>query len=150
MKPRFSMTPFTAGERPGLQGLDKCHRGCIECEQRNTRNIISSVNVDRTMKPLMQNEKRWDYIIWYEGSTPILPCIEVHPSNTGHVDDVISKKAWLESLIRGYDLPARRYFWVPTSGVAPSAQSLQSRKLAEACIIRSRIVRIDQIDGDKE
>jgi hypothetical protein len=104
---------------------------------------MASVNVDTTMSGSHPNDPRWDYVIWYRGKEPYLPCVEVHPADSSHVDEVIAKKNWLEGLVRGATSPRRRYYWVPTASVSLYKSSVGWRKLAESGITMRRIVFLD-------
>lgn len=145
MSPRFEGLPFASGERVGLRALAGEHRPKVKCrDSQKTRNILASVDVDASMRESQPDAPRWDYVIWYDGIAPYLPCIEVHPANSGHVEDVIRKRDWLESILAGRGLPDRRYFWVPTADMALPKSGLSFRKISESGIRIKRIVFLDE------
>jgi hypothetical protein len=142
----FAAFPFAAGEMPGLRAIPKSHRARIAFKDaKNARNVVASADVDSTLRynPTYSNAPRWDYIIWYGGAKPYLPCVEVHPADSSHVNDVIAKRDWLETLLRGAAVPARKYYWIPTSSVSISKTGPSYRRLMASGISLRRIVTLD-------
>ena len=120
--------------RPGLRALKNVDRGRIVC--RNTRNLAGSVNLDEALSDSHPNDPRWDYGIGIRNSrgSDRVTWVEVHPASSSHVQDVLSKFAWLKQWLKS-SAPLlngilAEYVWVASGSVHIPPNSPQRRKLS--------------------
>lgn len=102
--------------------------------------VVSSIDVDKTMKDAEPNSNRWDYLIEYRDSTY---AIEVHPCTEGEVHKVIKKAEWIRQWINHqpnlkkivYKTDMTVCFWVSSNTTNISPLSPKGRILATKKII---------------
>lgn len=140
--------------RKGLGGLKREHASLIEIA--DTRRLTGSLDLDKALEkaPCHASAHRWDYGIGYlpKGKKrESAVWVEVHPANTGEVDTLVSKLAWLKAWLRA-EAPALDsmtrpdgFVWLATAArVRIKANSRQARRLAKAGLkLPSRRLTLD-------
>ncbi len=128
----------------GLQAVAQRHKGqngCIRCG--NTRSFrLSSVCLDRDLRPLFPQEERWDYGIGVEdtgGNLVRVVWIEVHPAYPKEVIKMLNKLEWLRDRKAKYQRWSRHhheYYWAvpPGSGVYIPKHVPQYKKLRKSLL----------------
>ena len=139
---RAAPAPVNRAWKPGKRALSNACRSRVECE--DTRRLTGGINLDSalTKDADRANEPRWDYGLGYQpphGAERAI-WLEVHPSATSNVDEVIAKLSWLRAWLRNEaprlesltvtdsDIPA--FVWVATAGVHIPRNSPQARRLS--------------------
>jgi len=120
--------------RPGLRALRGRDRQRIRCE--NPTKLAGSVDLDGALADSLPNDPRWDYGIAVRGrgKHDFVNWVEVHPASSSHIDDVLSKlawlKQWLDSSAPSLDKLPRKYLWLASGRVAIGRGSPQRKRLA--------------------
>jgi hypothetical protein len=125
-------TPEVAnGYCPGLQAL-KDYAAYIQPE-KPTR-LEGSVDIDQQVKPLYEEEPRWDYAIGYQQRAYF---VEIHPAGSDSIVDIKKKAQWLRQwlqtkapLLRSLSASDEVY-WIPSGRCAITPKSQQSKALAQ-------------------
>ena len=126
------------GYRPGLQAL-RANATAVAAEE--TLHLEGSVDIDACVHDLYPNDSRWDYAIGYEGRSYFL---EVHPTNTRNVSEMLNKAKWLKEWLQNKALPLKNIadgktlYWVPSGKCKILPGSPESKRLAQSHI---RIVK---------
>lgn len=137
--------PAIAGAyREGLQALESKDAGKVK--PQNPRKLSGSVYLDKCLKTTNPHDARWDYVIGYREKAYF---VEVHPANTGNVDEVVKKKKWLEVWLKtnALDLKAMMagtgYYWIASGKVAILPNSPQARKIAKNKLVLCKELNLD-------
>ncbi len=97
---------------------------------RNTRLIEGSVDIDSCTMSKYPQDSRWDYVIGYGNSAHF---VEIHPAQTGNVEEVRQKIIWLKDWLKahGSQLFAHspKFYWIASGKVAIRKGSPQEKKL---------------------
>lgn len=119
----------------GLQALSSTDRGRLIVQ--DTRSIAGSVNIDVALRIKFPNESRWDYAIGYQRTgerAEIVYWVEVHPANTGSVNEVLAKLDWLRKWMSGnapsLDSMKRQFVWISSGKTSFTSGSPQQKQLA--------------------
>ena len=137
--------PAIAGAyREGLQALESKDAGKVK--PQNPRKLSGSVYLDKCLKTTNPHDARWDYVIGYREKAYF---VEVHPANTGNVDEVVKKKKWLDVWLKtnALDLKAMMagtsYYWIASGKVAILPNSPQARKIAKNKLVLCKELNLD-------
>ncbi|MGA2547781.1 MAG: hypothetical protein ABSF43_14615 [Rectinemataceae bacterium] len=130
MRP-FEGSPFESDVKPGLEAIaESDYRARISIGKRgNLDSVVSSVDVDSSMRAKFPQETRWDYSIWLGGAKPRIAYVEAHKAESGEVDLVLKKQQWLKDLLVGIKFPESRWYWLATGRNRIPPQSAQMRRL---------------------
>ena len=140
----FDGCPFANHVVAGLEAIvDRKNRNRIKLPDNIDAGVFS-VDMDEAMRSEYPNDPRWDYGIWYGSPNDRIAFIEVHKGESGEVTVVISKKRWLEDLVRGIRLPSRRWYWLTTGANHIPVYSRYARQLvAERIVISAGTLVLD-------
>lgn len=125
----------------GLQAVKNRDRNCIAVN--NPRQLTGSVDLDSALVSSYPNANRWDYAIGIARNRQAdnVIWIEVHPANSHHVSEIISKAKWLRSWLRTNGRPLLELCgkkpelrWVTTGRVAFRKGSKPHLQLGKAGI----------------
>lgn len=117
------------------QGLAALGNNSQKITLGNSRDCSGSAFIDGCTENARPNDKRWDYVFSYKNEAVF---IEVHPAETGEVNAVLAKLAWLKSWLRDHAplLEAQRskahpYYWIASKSVHLLKGSPQYRRAAQ-------------------
>lgn len=121
--------------RPGLQALRPGDRARVRA--RSSRALAGSVDLGESLRLLLPNEARWDYVVARvtEQGDEALHWIEVHPATgSGVFGDVARKAEWLLAWLsedgRRLNRLPRRIVWVASGKAGFQRNAPQPRRLS--------------------
>jgi len=149
--------PYASAARDGLQAIAAPHRTSIA--PASAQRLTGSIDLDGTLAKHASHAgaHRWDYGVGFrvpKGQRRCAVWIEVHPANSGAIDTMLRKAAWLRAWLADHptiDTLTRNgiratgtsaIFWVPTGRDTVAKGSTSFRKLATSGIVRRRSVRL--------
>lgn len=123
---------ISLGYRKGLQAMGS---NSTHVQAEDKRCLSGSVDIDNCTKSLYPNDSRWDYVIGYDEKAYF---VEVHPADTGNVDEMIKKAKWLRSWLNKHSSELTQIetmYWIPSGRTNILKTSKQYRLIAKNNLI---------------